>query len=194
MTRSAGRGLLFTLLDLGRSEPPYSFTEQDTQALLDQGFAWLVAHDEVREDQAALAGFVAEADRLKQPAFEMLDQAFGAPVVRGDGALVYALRAAGGRWEGGWEELSHAWVDLGLTITLLPGREGVELGPAGEYSFWVLRPEEDPGAGQLTLAGAPVDTVTGSWVRRQASADPAVLEATGGPVRLRLSALQRRGP
>ncbi len=189
-----GNTLLSTLLDLGRADPPYAFTQEDAQALLHQGFAWLVAHDEVPEDQAALAGFVAEADRLKQPAWEMLEEAFGAPVLNRDGARVYALQARGGRWEGGWEDRSLAWADLGLTITLLPGSEGLELGPAGEYSFWVLRPEDDPGAGQLLLGEVPIDTVTGSWVRRQASSERALLRALGGPVRLQLSGLQRRLP
>ncbi len=192
--RVLDNGLLRTLLDLGRAEAPYAFAREDTDALLEMGFRYLVAHDEVPEDQAALAGFVAEADRLQQPAWDMLAEAFGQPVLRGDGARIYALRSAGGRWEASWEDVSLAWDQLGLTLTLLPGAEGVELGEGGDFAFWLLRPEEDPGTGRLMLGETPVDTVTGSWVWRQVRADDAVLRAEGGPVRLRMSGAQRRRP
>lgn len=179
--------LLQVLLDLGRASPPFAFSSEDSQALLDRGFKYLVAHDEVAVDQAALAGFVAEADRLRQPAWEMLDQSFGRPLLTGDGVRVYELLPVGGTWEGGWQDYSTPWSELGLPLTLVTGGEGVELGPGGDWALWVL---VESGEGEVRLGGELLDVPVGSWAYREVTVSEAVL--TGDDVRLRLASLQRR--
>lgn len=183
----AENALLQILLDLGRSEPPYAFTEEDAGALMDQGFRYLVAHDEVAVDDAALAGFVGDADRLRQPAWSMLHEAFGAPVLEGDGARVYALARVGGTWSTAWEEHVNPWSALELPMTLVSSAEGVRLGPGGRWALWLLA----EGEGEVWLGEQPLDLPEGAWAFRDVTVDEALLTVRGGSVQVRLASLQR---
>ncbi|MCK6525885.1 hypothetical protein L6R49_31160 [Myxococcota bacterium] len=199
--------LLSFALDLGRAEPPYGFTWADVRALKDQGFGLILTHTELPEEIAQLAGDQAHADRLRQPAWDLLDAAFGPPAVEADGLRAYALPddapTEGEVTSAGhaWSDLSTKWDSVTLHLTLLPDAEGLSL-PLGDgatrLSLWALRPAADPGDGALTLivgdSRLPLPTTSGAWTRLERALPPGVTEATlsaeGGPVRLRLSAVQ----
>ncbi|MBK9364943.1 MAG: hypothetical protein IPN01_01265 [Deltaproteobacteria bacterium] len=199
--------LLTFALDLGRAQPPYGFTWADVRALKDQGFGLILTHTALPEELAQLAGDQEHADRLRQPAWDMLDAAFGPPVLDAEGLRAYALPEDAPA-EGEVTSAGHAWVDLDLKwdsvtlhLTLLPNEEGLAL-PLGEgatrLSMWALRPEAAPGEGSLTLvvgdARLPLPTTPGAWTRLEraipAGVTSARLIAEGGPARLRLSAVQ----
>lgn len=199
--------LLTFALDLGRAEPPYGFTWADVRALRAQGFALLLTHTELPEELAQLAGDQAHADRLRQPAWDLLDAAFGPPVVEAEGLRAYALPddapAQGEVTSAGhaWSDLDLEWDSVTLHLTLLPEEEGLLL-PLGEgatrLSMWVMRPAADPGEGALRLVVGdlrlPLPTTPGAWTRLERAIPPgassARLVAEGGPARLRLSAAQ----
>ena len=184
-----------TMLDLGRTEPPYSWRGEDLQALHDQGFRYVIAHTSVEQDPVHLGGFNADADRLKQPAWDMLRQTLGSPVLVGDdGTWVFEVpgSVAPGehRWGDDWVDVPLAWAELDLPVVL--GDEGLSLeldGPGERLSFWVLASDE----GLSVSAGEtrPVPARPGAWTWVEVElggASEARLEGPG--IELRLDAVQ----
>ncbi|HJN76061.1 MAG TPA: hypothetical protein QGF58_19170 [Myxococcota bacterium] len=162
----AANSFVETVLDLGRKEGPYSWLGEDLESLHEQGFRYVIAHTSVERDSVHLGGFNADADRLKQPAWDMLRETFGEPLLVGeDGTWVYAvpsqIEPGEHRWEATWEDVPVEWAELDLPVTLAGDGLLLELGgPAERLSFWVLAEGEF-----VVEAGEPIPVVTreGAW-------------------------------
>ena len=179
----AGNRLLGVLLDLSRSEPPWAFGAEDVSALREDGFRYLVAHRQVPAPAAHLAGLHSDADRLKQPAWELLD-GLGSVVVDDGEVVVYELGAgAGGRREDDWRDVELPFTRLGLPV-FLTADQGLPLGEVegGEVSLWI---EHVAGEGHAWLVSGDVREELllreGFWVHLSASlgAGALSLEADG---------------
>jgi len=85
---------LHTLVDLGRTPPPYSIQATDTASLTDQGFRWVVAHTLVPADEVELTGESGHTDLLGPAAWAMLHAAFGPPAQDSGDAVIFDLRNA----------------------------------------------------------------------------------------------------
>jgi len=91
-----GNTFLSTLLDLSREPPPYTFEERDIDRLAEDGFRYVVLHRSVPDDTVQLAGDLAPADLLGQPAIEMLRSVLGAPVITSETGWVLPILPRGG--------------------------------------------------------------------------------------------------
>jgi hypothetical protein len=208
----AGNRFLQVVLDIGRSEPPYTWSDDDLLALRDDGFRYVVFHDTFEPAKLRLSGYQGEADRLRQPAITMLYEALGEPVLEGDGVVIFALPGdlTPGReraWTGeAWAEVELPWTALELPLKLAPGA-GLPLSQedALVFSAWLHRLEGDS---ELALVSddppwsAALRAPEGRWAWTQVEELPQLaeggtwrLEATDGPVTLELDAVQLlRGP
>jgi hypothetical protein len=188
-------GFLHVALDLGRQEPPYTLQGADLDALYELGFRYVIAHEGVPQEAAHLGGFHAESDRLRQPAWDMLGQTFGEPVLSGDqGTRVFALSERAGFTERTWTQdrqtVALPWTQLDLPLRLLPGQPLDLVDQGSTMDLWALRPEQDPGTGQLQWGDRVVDLPPGQWTRLSGPVAPLV--AVDGPVVLRVDAVQVR--
>jgi hypothetical protein len=142
----AANGLLRVLLDAGRSAPPYRFTDADVGALLADGFRYLVVHRRVPVGSSMDAAATGGADRISQPAVDLLRDTFGPPAHGDADAWIFTLP---GTWTD--QGRTHTW-DVGtvreVTLPLQGTGEAVRLqlpadgaapihaGPARSVSFW----------------------------------------------------------
>jgi hypothetical protein len=85
---------LHTFVDLSRKELPFEVEPADIDALKAQGFRWIVAHRQVREDTVSLAGQMAHADLLPTAAWQLLSTLFGEPTLDNTESVVWDLNAA----------------------------------------------------------------------------------------------------
>lgn len=201
-----GNSLLRFALDLGRQDPPYAVDWADVHALRAEGFRYIVAHEQVDEEQLHLAGAHGAADRVRQPAWDLLQQLLGAPVLRGaTGELAWELPAAaptaGLATPAGppWVDVPLAWAELRLPIQLGTTPQALPLpGPAQRLALWALRSRADPSEGAVHVQAGAVDhplTLTpGRWTRVELALPPGTtavtLRAVGAPVRLVLASVQ----
>jgi hypothetical protein len=199
----AANTFLQVALDLGRQSPPYRYLGADLQSLHEQGFRYLIAHTSVELDPLHLAGFHGDSDRLRQPAWDMLSESFGEPVLVGaDGTLVYAMPAqvpsGEQRWEASrWVDLELPQASLGLPVPL--GEAGLELPidqPVQRIALWIAVDEDPTGEVVLHAGGRayPVKLQPGSWTMVQQDFPRPVSEASlstpEGRVDVRLSSIQ----
>ncbi|MCP4808815.1 MAG: DUF3367 domain-containing protein [Proteobacteria bacterium] len=193
-----GNAFLSTVLDLGRREAPYTFAGEDLDALADTGFRYVVAHTAFESDPTHLAGFQGRADRLRQPAWDMLRSTLGEPVLVGeDGTWVFELperNAPGPRVFAGtrWEDVSLPWVELRLPVTLGAAPLSLETGSVERLSFWV---ERLGGEGELLVVADGTSTQVATrrgawtWVEVEVSSADLALHATDD-LRVRLDGIQ----
>ncbi len=211
----AGNRFLQTVLDIGRSEPPWTWGDDDLIALYNDGFRYVVAHSAFTPAQLRLSGYEGHADRLRQPAWNMLREALGAPVLDREGIQVYALPTPAAlepgrerRWSGeDFREIPLVWTELQLPIHLNPDGGSIPLSTATDegpppvaFSAWIHHIE---GPGHLELVAsdppwsAPLTTPRGRWAWSRLDDLPALapggtwaLRAVDGPITLELDALQ----
>lgn len=194
----AANSFVSTSLDLARTDAPYVWTGEDLAVLYEQGFRYVIAHSSVEKDPVHLGGFNADADRLRQPAWDMLADTFGEPVLVGDdGTWVYAvpegIEPGEHRWDASWSDVPVEWAALDLPLKMSGEGLEVDLGSATQrLSLWVLI--ED---GELAVVvgdrSVPVETREGAWTRVEVDvggASSVRLEPAGDAVELRLDALQ----
>ena len=207
-----GNRFLQTALDIGRQSPPLAWTDDDLAALRDDGFGYVIAHAGFAPARLRLSGYQGEADRLRQPAWAMLAEAFGEPALEGDGLMVYALPQADAltpgrlrRWTGDdFVEVAVPWTELKLPVLLREG-DAIPLdGPpdARAFSAWLHRLDGDGGvvlASSDPVWSAPLLTPEARWrwsevpdLPTLAAGGEWMLVATGGAVTLELDALQFR--
>ena len=207
-----GNRFLQTALDIGRQSPPWTWSDDDLAALKADGFGYVIAHAGFTPARLRLSGYQGEADRLRQPAWAMLSEAFGEPALEGDGLRVYALPADGelrsGR-ERTWTsddfvEVALPWTELKLPVLLREGDAIPLEGPpdAEAFSAWLHRLDGDGGlvlASSDPVWSAPLLTPEGQWRWSELPALPELAEggswmlvATGGGLTLELDALQFR--
>ena len=199
----AGNSFLQVALDLGRQAPPYGYRAEDLESLYEQGFRYLIAHTSVELDPLHLAGFHGDSDRLQQPAWDMLRDSLGEPLLVGDeGTLVYALPATvpdGERtWHGhSWRHLELAQATLGLPVPL--GQAGLELPidePIQRLALWIAVDEDAPDEILLHAGGRsyPLRLRPGSWTLVEQSfelpVEDASLSAREGRIEVRLASPQ----
>jgi hypothetical protein len=84
---------LHTFVDLSRKEIPFEVDPSDIDALKAQGFRWIVAHRQVREDTVSLAGQMAHADLLPTTAWQLLSALLGEPTLDNDESVVWDLNS-----------------------------------------------------------------------------------------------------
>jgi len=85
---------LLAAVDLGRPSWPITVEDQDIQALLDDGFRYVVVRDRVVGDASRLAGDLTPADLLGQGARQMLESLLGEPAFSTEDGSVYDLSLA----------------------------------------------------------------------------------------------------
>lgn len=142
-----GNSFLETLLDLGRTPPPYRFSGEDLADLAEDGFRYVVLHHKVEADTVRLAGDVGPADFVGLAAREMLQRTLGAPVIEDADGAVFVLpeaEAVAGRIyrteAEGYLALDHPLdaARTGLPVVLQPGQRLVLWEGRGRaFGLWV---------------------------------------------------------
>ena len=207
----AANGFLQVALDISRREPPYGWTSDDTNQLREMGFRYVVMHRAFTPSELHLSGYQGAADRVRQPAIDLLRESLGAPIIDADDVWIFEIpeHPPGRRFARGADdflEVRVPWTDLRLPLRLRPGDGGVPLAlPAdarpARFSLWTRRLA---GEGELALVidgprgawSGPLPTEVGPWAFSEVDLPPippggsARLVAEGGPLDLELDALQ----
>lgn len=136
--------LLTAMLDLARKDPPWTWSDEDAAALIQDGFRDLVVRTTLPAEAEHLAGHQESADQLGLAALRMLDDSFGPPWLDEGGLMAFELRPQppGARtWEGqNVSVLNVAQARLGLPVYLKEGqslRLGAGEGPVARAGVWV---------------------------------------------------------
>lgn len=175
----ADNSLLRVLLDLARSEPPLSVSDDDIMAAKAMGFRYLVVHDQVPGDIQHLAGERDWADLISEPARSMLQTIMGPPVIDTPDGHIYDLHQAElvpGRvrtWTAKNTELLKPPFDTsetGFVLHLEPGGE-VELDEQviSGFSMWARPSGQRPSdlnifiVGGQTASTHPVGLTAHHW-------------------------------
>ena len=131
-----GNAFLHTLLDLSRQPPPYTFTDADVAAVVDDGFRYLVVHRELAQDLVEMAGGEAVADMMGQPALSMLEELLGEPVLADGDLAVYQLPET-------WDDRDRVWtwtgedvVDLDTPLDVRAFELPLVLPAGGSWTAW----------------------------------------------------------
>jgi hypothetical protein len=200
----ASNGFLRILLDVGRSAPPWRFTDADLAALVKQGFRYLVVHRRIPAPAGLDSADVAGADFVGQPFVGLLRSLFGDPAIDDPEAWVFRMPES-------WPELgrTHTWTgddvvapsltfdyeDLGLPLVVPDGAElAVWSGAAKSVSFWA-RSETSADPPVVRITGQPDTTLTlepdtWTWVEVPVTSPDPVAIALAGPGRLKLTHLR----
>ena len=138
---------LHSLVNLGRTHPPYAVTGEDLRALQDDGYRWIVAHKRVPADTVELTGESGHADLLGPDAWFMMRSIFGEPVVDNGESVLFDLTASS--FEDVVIDASlHRPLDLpfdpittGFPLVLMPDQAvHIYTGPAQSFHAWI-RPD-----------------------------------------------------
>ncbi len=97
-----GNRFATALLDAGRRAPPWSFSDADIGALVDDGFRYLVVHRRVHVGAALDASRAGDADRVAEPMRDLLRTVFGPAALADEEAEIYDMRAL-------WTDRGRHW-------------------------------------------------------------------------------------
>ena len=148
---------LSTFVDLSRSKPPYTMETDDIRALQAMGFRWLVAQRLVPDDTVSLAGEMVHADLLPVEAWQLLERAFGEPIVDNEESVIWDIQNA--RLEEHLIQIDGASttdlglifdpVETGFPLVLFPGQTiSVYEGTLSRFTAWIHLEQEE---GEVTL-------------------------------------------
>ncbi len=143
-TYVTNNSFLTTLLDLARQSPPYRFTRADLAQTAADGFRYVVVHTSAEADDVRLAGGMTAADLITEPAFEMLEETLGSPILQDADSRVYAIPDISGKETWTWTGSDTVTLQLPLDAArfglpmAMPGDSAVTVweGEARQISFW----------------------------------------------------------
>ncbi len=186
---------LLAILDLGRPSWPITVQDQDIQALIDDGFRYVVVHDRVAGDQTKLAGELTRADLVNEGARGMLTELLGPAAMTSDTTHIYDLTLAQlkeGRsqtfTDDGLENIYPPYdiVETGLLLDLQPGETAhLHRGEGRQLVVWAIQEEQSELNLEIsdgtTQTLVPVALEAGFWRRTTA-------DLPGGEVSISLRA------